>query len=85
MSAYEVTSTKDTYTLYELKEKATSSRVTVCPERGGIVLNYSVRGEELLYLDRNTFLIPRRISAAAFRCYSRSAGFCRTGSMNGRA
>lgn len=68
MSAYEVTSTKDTYTLYELKEKATSSRVTVCPERGGIVLNYSVRGEELLYLDRNTFLIqgeyPRRHSGA---------------------
>ncbi|WP_168118679.1 aldose epimerase [Paenibacillus sp. HB172176] len=55
MSQYEVRSYHDTYTIYELTEKETDSRVLVCPERGGIVTGCQLKGEELFYLDKATF------------------------------
>lgn len=58
MSNYEVRSYKDTYTLYELSEESTASRVLVCPERGGIVIGCQLNGLELFYLDKATFEHP---------------------------
>ncbi|MGG1634003.1 aldose epimerase [Paenibacillus sp. NRS-1760] len=58
MSNYEVRSYKDTYTLYELTEESTQSRIIVCPERGGIVIGCQLHGLELFYLDKSTFENP---------------------------
>lgn len=58
MSNYEVRSYKDTYTLYELTEESTQSRIIVCPERGGIVIGCQLHGLELFYLDKATFENP---------------------------
>lgn len=55
MSNYEVRSYEDTFTLYELIEESTQSRVIVCPERGGIVIGCQLHGLELFYLDKATF------------------------------
>ncbi|MBC8079374.1 MAG: aldose epimerase [Gorillibacterium sp.] len=56
---YAVIKRLDVYTIYELKESSTNSRVTVCPERGGIVMGFEVAGRQLLYLDRETFVDPK--------------------------
>ncbi|WP_058302705.1 aldose epimerase family protein [Gorillibacterium timonense] len=58
MADYQVNAYRDTYEVYELTEESTGSRVTVCPERGGIVTGFASGGKELLYLDRDTFLDP---------------------------
>lgn len=55
MSNHEVRSYEDTFTLYELTEESTQSRVIVCPERGGIVIGCQLNGLELFYLDKATF------------------------------
>ncbi|MEK0312464.1 aldose epimerase [Cohnella sp. 56] len=55
---YEVSSHVDTYLVYELIDRATDSKVTISPERGGIVIGCRLHGEELLYLDRATYLDP---------------------------
>lgn len=46
------------FTIYELTETATGSWIKVAPERGGMVIGFGVEGEELLYLDKETFLNP---------------------------
>ncbi|MFD0672532.1 aldose epimerase [Cohnella sp. GCM10027633] len=56
---YAVSTFFDGYELYELTEPATHSRVLVCPERGAIVTQCRLRGQELFYLDRDTFLNPK--------------------------
>lgn len=43
------------YKIYELSDSATKSWVKVAPERGGIIFSYGVQGEELLYLNEETF------------------------------
>ncbi|RJX40081.1 aldose epimerase [Paenibacillus pinisoli] len=58
MSTFEVSHYQDTYTIYELKENSTSSRVLVCPERGAIVIGCQLNGEELFFLDKATFENP---------------------------
>lgn len=58
MGNYEVTNTKETYTIYELTEASTDSRIRVCPERGGIVIGCQLHGLELFYLDQATFDNP---------------------------
>ncbi|MFD0959831.1 aldose epimerase family protein [Paenibacillus chungangensis] len=58
VSQFEVSQYEDTYTIYELKEPGTSSRVLVCPERGGIVIGCQLHGEELFYLDKATLEHP---------------------------
>lgn len=55
MSNHAVRSYEDTFTLYELTEESTQSRVIVCPERGGIVIGCQLNGLELFYLDKATF------------------------------
>lgn len=58
MSTFEVRSYIDTYTIYELTEQSSNSRVLVCPERGGIVIGCQLHGQELFYLDKATFEHP---------------------------
>jgi len=58
MADHRVRTYTDTYEMVELIEESTNSRVTVCPERGGIVTGFATGGRELLYLDRETFLDP---------------------------
>lgn len=43
------------YKIYELTDTTTNSWVKVAPERGGIIFSYGVEGEELLYLNEETF------------------------------
>jgi galactose mutarotase-like enzyme len=57
-SSYEVNVEQDVYTLYTLKESVTDSSVTLCPERGGIAISCRLKGEELFYLDRESFNDP---------------------------
>ncbi len=53
---YEVVESKDKeFNIYELRDSTTNSWVKVAPERGGIIFSYGVQGEELLYLNEETF------------------------------
>ncbi|MFB9325874.1 aldose epimerase [Paenibacillus aurantiacus] len=58
MSQYAVTQHEDVYTLYTLADASTDSAVTICPERGAIAISCRLNGEELFYLDRDTFVDP---------------------------
>jgi Galactose mutarotase and related enzymes len=58
MSQFQVTSYTDIFKIYELIEESTSSRVLVCPERGGIVIGCQLHGLEVFYLDKSTFENP---------------------------
>lgn len=46
---------KQMFKMYQLKNKDESSWITVCPERGGIIIEYGTQGEEKLYLNDETF------------------------------
>lgn len=46
------------YRMLELTEARSGTVVTICPERGGIVTGFAPHGEELFYMDRETFLDP---------------------------
>lgn len=58
MSSYRIRNYEDTYTIYELTDAATDSAVLVCPERGGIIIGCRLKGRELFYLDKATFIDP---------------------------
>lgn len=58
MSQFQVKSYTDTFKIYELIEESTSSRILVCPERGGIVIGCQLHGLEVFYLDKATFEHP---------------------------
>lgn len=46
------------YKTYILSDQLAQSRLTVVPERGGIVTGWQLRGQEMLYLDRDRFANP---------------------------
>jgi galactose mutarotase-like enzyme len=46
------------YRMVELAEEKSGSWLRICPERGGIATSFGSEGEELFYLDRETFLDP---------------------------
>ncbi|NEQ27426.1 MAG: aldose epimerase [Microcoleus sp. SIO2G3] len=46
------------YKTYILSDQLAQSRLTVVPERGGIVTSWQLRGQEMLYLDRDRFADP---------------------------
>lgn len=50
-----IESIEQDYKIYELIDTETNSWVKVAPERGGIIFSYGVQGEELLYLNEETF------------------------------
>ncbi|PLR94443.1 aldose epimerase family protein [Bacillus sp. T33-2] len=43
------------YKIYELRNPDTNSWVKVAPERGGMVIGFGIQGEELLFLNKETF------------------------------
>lgn len=59
MKRYEVTQYEDVFPLYILKDEATNSEATICPERGAIAISCKLRGVELFYFDRATFVDPQ--------------------------
>jgi galactose mutarotase-like enzyme len=53
---YSVQSYKErTFNIYELRSEKSDSWLKVCPERGGIIIGFGVNGQELLYLNKETF------------------------------
>lgn len=48
------------YQVIILTEKATDSRAILCPERGGILLQLTLHGKEILYLQEETFADPTK-------------------------
>ncbi|MBU5594067.1 aldose epimerase [Amphibacillus sp. MSJ-3] len=46
---------KQMFKMYQLKNEDGTSWITVCPERGGIIIGYGTRGREKLYLNDDTF------------------------------
>jgi galactose mutarotase-like enzyme len=56
---YTIRTYTDGFPLYELREESTDSSFVVCPERGGIATSCRLHGQELFYLDRETFLNPQ--------------------------
>lgn len=47
------------YKTYILSDQLAQSRLTVVPERGGIATGWQLRGQEMLYLDRDRFANPQ--------------------------
>ncbi len=45
---------EQSFTMYQLSNEDESSWITVCPERGGIIIGYGVDGAEQLYLNKET-------------------------------
>lgn len=54
-SRYEISRRTDRYPIVSLSDHGTDSSVSICPERGGIVIGARLNGRELLYLDKETF------------------------------
>jgi galactose mutarotase-like enzyme len=57
--SYVLEYTDGPYRMLELVEEKSGTSAKLCPERGGIVTGYAPFGEELFYLDRETFLDPK--------------------------
>ena len=55
---FEVNSATERYTTYYLIDRTTDSRVSVVPERGGMVTGVQMGNRQLLYLDRERFTHP---------------------------
>lgn len=49
---------KQQYKTYILTDSASSSRLEVVPERGGIITVWQVKGQDILYMDRERFANP---------------------------
>ncbi|ERI93961.1 aldose 1-epimerase [Clostridiales bacterium oral taxon 876 str. F0540] len=52
---YKVEVFEDKFQMFRLSEVSTNSSVEICTERGGIITSYKVNGEEIFYLDKETF------------------------------
>jgi galactose mutarotase-like enzyme len=46
------------YKTYVLRDLASQAQLSVVPERGGIITQWSVMGQEMFYLDRDRYLNP---------------------------
>ncbi|MEJ9149970.1 aldose epimerase [Bacillus smithii] len=51
-------SMKTQYKMYHYRHLPTNSWFTICPERGGIVTSLGLNGQEILYLNKETFENP---------------------------
>lgn len=52
---YEIKEFTDKFRMIKLIDKEADSYVNICPERGGIVTEFNTHGEEVLYLNKDTF------------------------------
>ncbi len=55
---FTVTSESKQYLTYILKDESADSVVEVVPERGGIITQWWIKGQEIFYLDRERFTHP---------------------------
>lgn len=51
---------EQSFVMYQLRSEDDSSWITVCPERGGIIIGYGVNGKEHLYLNKETLYDRKR-------------------------
>jgi galactose mutarotase-like enzyme len=56
MPNYEISKYNDHFPTYKLVEHDTDSWFIIVPERGGIMISLGIQGQELLYLDRDSFI-----------------------------
>ena len=52
--------TKCGFDVLEITESSTNSKAVICPERGGILIELVLNGEEVLYLNEETFADPSK-------------------------
>lgn len=55
---FEISQKHDLYPTYVLSDDSTKAIAEIVPERGGMVTRWQVRGQEILYLDRDRFAQP---------------------------
>jgi galactose mutarotase-like enzyme len=58
LSMFAIAQRHDQYQTYILSDDSASSSLEIVPERGGIVTRWQIRGQEILYLDRERFADP---------------------------
>jgi galactose mutarotase-like enzyme len=56
---FEITTDSQQYLTYHLTDAKQGNRLSIIPERGGIVTQWSVNGRELLYLDTDRLKDPK--------------------------
>lgn len=49
---------QEEYLIYILKDIENDSRLEIVPEKGGIVTNWKIQGQNILYLDQERFKNP---------------------------
>ncbi|BFM39331.1 aldose epimerase [Synechocystis sp. LKSZ1] len=57
-TVFTITRQLDQYLTYHLEDQHSGSRLSVVPERGGIISQWQVQGQEILYLDTQRFQDP---------------------------
>ena len=55
---FEIAIEQQQYKTYTLFDKATQSSLVVVPERGGIIISWTVQGDEMFYLDKERLKDP---------------------------
>lgn len=55
---FEIVIEQQQYKTYTLVDKAAHSSLVVVPERGGIIISWTVQGDEIFYLDQERFKDP---------------------------
>jgi galactose mutarotase-like enzyme len=58
MPMFAIALKQEQYKTYILSDQMAQSRLEVVPERGGIITQWAVRGQEILYLDAQRFTNP---------------------------
>ncbi len=56
--SYKVAFKQEKYQTYILSDEKTQSRVEIVPQRGGIVSNWRIQGQDIFYLDKERFQDP---------------------------
>jgi galactose mutarotase-like enzyme len=57
-TVFKITCQPDPYLTYHLEDRQSGGRLKVVPERGGIISQWQVQGQEILYLDAQRFQDP---------------------------
>ena len=57
-AVFSITRQSDQYLTYHLEDQQSGSHLKVVPDRGGIISQWQVQGQEILYLDRQRFQDP---------------------------
>lgn len=56
---YNIAVKQDEYLTYILKDLDSNSRLEIVPEKGGIVTDWTIQGQKILYLDKERFKNPQ--------------------------